>query len=177
MQEPTEKPQRSRARWGAFAPIPRLIKDDHRFVAGQMREALRAKRPSCPICQSGRLHPTGHAEVRQCDECRELVTLDELAITYGHWLQDTAQERFERYRRDARWLLQLWALVLVLVAILSAWLGWWSPLAAAAIVSVPVLSYAFALRYRAWQAATGRVFETRAPLSDFVKTELYELVR
>ena len=30
----------------------------------------------------------------------------------------------------------------------------------------------FAMRYRAWQAATGRVFEAQAPFGDFMRDEL-----
>ena len=33
----------------------------------------------------------------------------------------------------------------------------------------------FAMRYRAWQAATGRVYETKAPFGDFMRDELRSL--
>lgn len=166
--------RKNQRRWGPFAPIPRIIKDDHRFVAAQMGKALRAQRPSCPVCQTGRLQPTDHAESRRCDACGEVIMLDELAITYGHWLEETAADRSGRNRRNARLLVQIDLTCLAMAAACGAFTGWWSPFIAVGIFSVPVLTHALAFRYRAWQAETGRIFETHAPLGDFVKSELNE---
>ena len=50
----------------------------------------------------------------------------------------------------------------------------WLLFAAASLI--PVFGAGiFAMRYRAWQAATGRVYETKAPFGDFMRDELRSL--
>lgn len=154
---------------------PRVIKGPHRYVAAVAREALRPDRAACPSCEAGSLQPTNDDEVRCCDHCGTIVTLDDLAILNGAWLDNTAPQRRDYFQRHARLLVQVACLFLALAAALSSYAGSPDMLFAAASLIPVFLAGIFAMRYRAWQAATGRVYETKAPFGDFMRDELRSL--
>ena len=151
---------------------PEIIKREHRYAAAAGRVAFAHDRAACPRCGSGWLQPTADRELRRCDGCGSSVSLDELASHHGKWLNDTAHQRQDHFRRSARIFVQF-ALVWLLVTVS------WSAYARSAdmlIVAGVITFLAFvgfvAMRYRAWQASTGRVFEAQAPFADFMRDEL-----
>ena len=152
--------------------IPGVVKNEHRYVATAARGAFRVDRAACPTCTDGLLQPTNDDETRRCDHCGTVVTLDDLAILNGAWLDDTAAQRRDYCERHARLLVQIDLISLALAGAWGAFTGSWSPLIAVGIFSVPMLTQAFMFRYRAWQAATGRVYEAKAPFGDFMRDEL-----
>ena len=154
---------------------PRVIKDEHRYVAAAARGALRAERAPCPTCEAGSLQPTDDDEARCCDHCGTVVTLDDLAILNGAWLDDTAAQRRDYCERHARLLVQIDFIGFALTAAWGTFTGSWSPLIAVGIFSIPILTHALSFRYRAWQATTGRVYEQKAPFGDFMRDELRSL--
>ncbi|TCM46322.1 hypothetical protein C8J36_11925 [Rhizobium sp. PP-F2F-G48] len=156
--------------------IPRVLKNEHRYISAAARGALRADRAGCPVCETGSLRPTGDTEARCCDQCGTVVTLDDLAIFNGERLEDSATQRHDYFRRHARLLGQVAALSLVLAAGASLYAASAQMLVAALLLSVPILAGVFAMRYRAWQAATGRVYEAKAPFGDFMRDELRGLI-
>ncbi len=100
------------------------------------------------------------------------MSLDELASHHGEWLNETAAQRQDHFRRSARILMQFAALGLALSAGASLYAGSPQMLVAASLLALPVFAGAFAMRYRAWQATTGRFYEAQAPFGDFMRDEL-----
>lgn len=160
---------------------PKIIKPEHRYAAaaargtfaldaaGAARRAFALDRAACPRCGTGSLQPTGDRELRRCDGCGSSVSLDELAIRNGYWMGDTAAQRQERFRRRARLLAQIAVFSLVLAAGASISAGSPRMLVAAIFLVTPIFAGVFAMRYRAWQAETGRVYEAKAPFGDFIR--------
>mgnify|MGYP001547340924 CR=1 FL=1 len=151
---------------------PKIIKSEHRYAAAAARGAFALDRAACPHCGSGSLHPTADRELRRCDGCGSSVSLDELASHHGEWLSETAAQRQDHFRRSARILMQFAALGLALSAGASLYAGSSQMVFAASLLALPVFAGAFAMRYRAWQAATGRFYEAQAPFGDFMRDEL-----
>ncbi|MCL6655667.1 hypothetical protein A6R70_25815 [Agrobacterium rubi] len=151
---------------------PEFIKREHRYAATAARGAFAHDRAACPRCGSGSLLPTGERELRRCDGCGSSVSLDELAGHHEEWLSDNAHQRQDHFRRSARLLIQFAAFGLALSAGASFYMGSSQMMVAAALLAVPVFAGAFAMRYRAWQAATGRFYEAQAPFGDFMRDEL-----
>lgn len=151
---------------------PKIIKTEHRYAAAAASGAFALDRAACPHCGSGSLQPTGDRELRRCDGCRSSVSLDELASHHGKWLNETAAQRQDHFRRSARILMQFAALGLALSAGTSLYAGSSQMVVAASLLALPVFAGAFAMRYRAWQAATGRFYEAQAPFGDFMRDEL-----
>ncbi|NSY46876.1 hypothetical protein [Agrobacterium tumefaciens] len=87
-------------------------------------------------------------------------------------MSETAAQRQDHFRRSARILMQFAALGLALSAGASFFAGSMQMVVAASLLALPVLAGAFAMRYRAWQAATGRFYEAQAPFGDFMRDEL-----
>ncbi|WP_320203900.1 hypothetical protein [Agrobacterium rosae] len=100
------------------------------------------------------------------------MSLDELASHHGEWLNETAAQRQEHFRRSARLYLQFAVVWLLMTASWSAYVGSVKMLAVAIVITGLLFVGFFAMRYRAWQAATGRVFEAQAPFGDFMRDEL-----
>ena len=100
--------------------IPGVVKNEHRYVATAARAAFRVDRAACPTCTDGLLQPTNDDETRRCDHCGTVVTLDDLAILNGAWLDDTAPQRRDYFQRHARLLVQAAGLFLALAAALSS---------------------------------------------------------
>lgn len=155
---------------------PCVIKGPHRYVAAVAREALRPDRAACPSCEAGSLQPTNDDEVRRCDHCGAVVTLDDLAILNGAWLNETAPQRKDYFERQARVLAGIGLTCLAIAATSTLFTGWWPPLLAVGIFLIPLLSHFLFFRYRAWQAATGRVYEAKAPFGDYIRDELRGLI-
>lgn len=155
---------------------PEVIKREHWYAAAVARGAFAHDRAVCPRCGSGSLLPTGERELRRCDECGSSVSLDELAGHHEEWLSDNAHQRQDHFRRSARVLMRFAALGLALSAAGSLYAGSSQMVVAAVLLAVPVLAGAFAMRYRAWQAATGRFYEAQAPFGDFMRDELRGLI-
>ncbi|MFS2327867.1 hypothetical protein U2P60_21205 [Brucella sp. H1_1004] len=154
---------------------PEIIKPEHRYAAAAARGAFALDRAACPRCGSGALMPTGDNELRRCDGCGSSVSLDELASRHGEWLHDTAEQRHDHFKRSSRLLVQIAALALTLAAGASIYAGSSQMIFAAFLLAIPMFAGAFAMRYRAWQAATGRFYEAQAPLGDFMRDELRSL--
>ena len=155
--------------------IPGVVKNEHRYAAAAARGAFALDRAACPYCGSGSLQPTADRELRRCDGCGSSVSLDELARHHGEWLNETAAQRQDHFRRSARILIQFAALGLALSAGASLYAGSSQMVFAASLLALPVFAGAFAMRYRAWQAATGRFYEAQAPFGDFMRDELRSL--
>ena len=155
--------------------IPGVVKNEHRYAAAAARGAFALDRAACPYCGSGSLQPTADRELRRCDGCGSSVSLDELARHHGEWLNETAAQRQDHFRRSARILMQFAALGLALSAGASFFAGSTQMVVAASLLALPVFAGAFAMRYRAWQAATGRFYEAQAPFGDFMRDELRSL--
>ncbi|WP_080803941.1 hypothetical protein [Agrobacterium tumefaciens] len=100
------------------------------------------------------------------------MSLDELASHHGQWLSETAAQRQDHFRRSARILIVFAVVWLLLTGSWSAYLGSVEMLIVAGVITGLTFVGFFAMRYRAWQAATGRVFEARAPFGDFMRDEL-----
>lgn len=86
--------------------IPGVVKNEHRYAAAAARGAFALDRAACPYCGSGSLQPTADRELRCCDGCGSSVSLDELASHHGEWLNETAAQRRDHFRRSARILMQ-----------------------------------------------------------------------
>lgn len=151
---------------------PEIIKREHRYAATAARGAFAHDRAVCPRCGSGSLLPTAEREFRRCDGCGSSVSLDELASHHGEWLNETAVQRQDHFRRSARILMQFATLGLALSAGASFFAGSTQMVVAASLLALPVFAGAFAMRYRAWQATTGRFYEAQAPFGDFIRDEL-----
>ncbi|MCJ8510308.1 hypothetical protein MUU53_20690 [Rhizobium lemnae] len=146
---------------------PEIIKREHRYAAEALRGALAHDRAACPRCGSGSLMLTADKEVRRCDGCGSSVSLDELARHHGAWLSATARQRQDHFRRSARIFVQF-ALVWLLVTIpWSAYARSGDMLIVAGIITFLAFVGFVAMRYRAWQAATGRHDTKVVNLSDF----------
>ncbi|RRY16186.1 hypothetical protein EGJ57_22165 [Brucella anthropi] len=154
---------------------PEIIKREHRYAAAAARGALALDRAACPRCGTGSLQPTGDRELRRCDGCGSSVSLDELACRNGEWLRDTAEQRHDHFRRSARILMQFAVVWLMLTGSWSAYAGSLEMLIVAGVITFLILVGFFAMRYRAWQAATGRFYEAQAPFGDFMRDELRSL--
>lgn len=152
--------------------IPRVLKNEHRYVGEAARGALRPDRAACPHCGSGSLQPTGDRELRRCDGCGSSVSLNELASHHGEWLNETAARRQDHFKRSARLLMQFAVVWLLLTVSWSAYAGSVEMLIVGSVITGLTFVGFFAMRYRAWQAATGRVFEAQAPFGDFMRDEL-----
>ncbi len=152
--------------------IPGVVKNEHRYAAAAARGAFALDRAACPYCGSGSLQPTADRELRRCDGCGSSVSLDELARHHGEWLNETAAQRQDHFRRSARILMQFAVVWLLLTASWSAYAGSAEMLIVAIVITGLTFVGWFAMRYRAWQAATGRVFEAQAPFGDFMRDEL-----
>ena len=100
------------------------------------------------------------------------MSLDELARHHGEWLNETTAQRQDHFRRSARILMQFAVVWLLLTASWSAYAGSAEMLIVAIVITGLTFVGWFAMRYRAWQAATGRVFEAQAPFGDFMRDEL-----
>ncbi|NTE31985.1 hypothetical protein G6M22_24830 [Agrobacterium tumefaciens] len=87
-------------------------------------------------------------------------------------MNETAAQRQDHFRRSARILMQFAALGLALSTGASFFAGSTQMVVAASLLTLPVFAGAFAMRYRAWQAATGRFYEAQAPFGDFMRDEL-----
>lgn len=158
-----------------FRVIPRVFKNEHRYLAEAAHKAFRKDRAACPKCGNGMLRPTEAKELRQCDGCGSVVSLDELAVRHGRRLSVTAAARQDYFLRSATTMFLIACAVLSGAVLYSGWTG--SPLLmlAAFLLSVPLFMGCFAMRYRAWQAATGRVYEAEAPFGDYMRDELRSL--
>lgn len=152
--------------------IPGIVKNAHRYAAQEARIAFRPDRAACPHCGSGSLQPTADRELRRCDGCGSSVSLDELARHHGEWLNETAAQRQDHFRRSARILMQFAVVWLLLTGSWSAYVGSVEMLIVASVITGLTFVGFFAMRYRAWQAATGRVYEAKAPFGDFMRDEL-----
>lgn len=152
-----------------FRVIPRVIKNEHRYLAEAAHKALRKDRAACPKCGNGMLRPTEAKELRRCDGCGSVVSLDDLAIHHGYRLDATAAQRQDYFLRSATTMFLIACAVLSGAVLYSGWTG--SPLLmfAAFLLSIPLFMGCFAMRYRAWQAATGRAYEVEAPFGDFIR--------
>jgi len=149
-----------------------IIKREHRYAAAAARGALTHDRAACPHCGSGSLLLTADRELRRCDGCGSSVSLDELASHHGEWLSETAAQRQEHFRRSAR-IFVLFALVSLLVTVpWGVYAGSSGMMGIAAFITYLTAVGWFTMRYRAWQAATGRFYEAQAPFGDFMRDEL-----
>lgn len=165
---------RQKLRW-PIRIIPRPY-PEHRYMAEAFRAALQPDRADCPKCKAGLLRPTGDAEARTCDRCGAVVTLDDLAIMNGPWLEKTAAQRIDYFRRHARLMRRIIIGWLLMAAAASIVTGSPQILLGAVLLAVPIGASALSMRYRAWQLAENRLYEARAPLGDFMRAELNGLV-
>lgn len=141
-------------------------------IRNAVRGTLAIDRAACPRCGTGLLQPTGDRALRRCDGCGSSVSLDELAGHHGEWLSNTAHQRQEHFRRSARIFVQF-ALVWLLVTVpWSVYAGSLEMMGVALVIFALTGVGWFAMRYRAWQAATGRYYEAQAPFGDFMRDEL-----
>ncbi|UXT85555.1 hypothetical protein [Agrobacterium tumefaciens] len=166
---------------------PKIIKPEHRYAAAAARgafaldaaaaarRAFALDRAACPRCGTGSLQPTGDNELRRCDGCGSSVSLDELASRHGEWLNDTAEQRHDHFKRSFWLLAKIAGIALMFAAGASIYAGSSQMIFAAFVLAIPMFAAAFAMRYRAWQAATGRFYEAKAPLGDFMRDELRSL--
>lgn len=166
-----DAPEKKRMRF-PLRLVPRLIKDEHRYVAQLTREAWRRDRPQCTVCGEGHLQPGAQAGVLHCDECNAIVSLHDLARNNTPWLREVAPERYQNFRKTADILILVTALLVSAGALGSALVGSVSMFVATLIFSVPMMAGVCSMRYRAWQSWSGRYYEQRAPFSDWVRAEL-----
>lgn len=141
-------------------------------IRNAVRGTLAIDRAACPRCGTGSLQPTGDRELRRCDGCGSSVSLDELACRNGEWLRDTAKQRHDHFRRSARIFVQFAVAWLLVTVPWSAYAGSAEMMGVAFVIFGLTGVGWFAMRYRAWQASTGRYYEARAPFGDFMRDEL-----
>ncbi len=158
-----------------FRVIPRVIKNEHRYLADAAHKAFRKDRAACPKCGNGMLRHTEAKELRRCDGCGSVVSLDDLAIHHGSRLDATAAQRLDYFLRSATRMFLIACAVLSAAVLYSGWTGSPELMFAAFLLSIPLFMGCFAMRYRAWQAATGRVYEAKAPFGDYMRDELRSL--
>ncbi|UXT85522.1 hypothetical protein [Agrobacterium tumefaciens] len=91
-------------------------------------------------------------------------------------MNETAPQRQDHFRRSARILMQFAVIWLLVTVSWSAYVGSVEMLIVAIVITGLTFVGFFAMRYRAWQAATGRVFEAQAPFGDFMRDELRGLI-
>lgn len=169
-----DAPEKKRMRF-PLRLIPRVIKDEHRYVAQLTREAWRQDQPLCTRCATGHLHRDGrgsHAGLLRCDNCGAIVSLNDLARVNTPWLHEVASERYQNFRKTADILILVTALLVSAGALGSAFVGSVSMFVAVMIFSVPMSAGVCAMRYRAWQAWAGRYYEQRAPFGDWLRAEI-----
>lgn len=159
--------------------IPRPIKDTHRNALKMTVEAFSADRPVCPDCKregrSGVLLPVaGRANARRCSdpECGMEITLRELADINGPAIHYAPEARRAYFLRSANIMFVVACAVLSGAVLYSGWKGSGLMMFAAFLLSMPLFMSCFAMRYRAWQVAENRFYEEKAPLKDFIQSEI-----
>lgn len=158
---------------------PRFWKRENKIGWQLFRSAASPDRPACPECRRNGRHGVllavaGSPQLRRCSDpvCEAAFTLDELAQQHARKLHLTAAFRVDHYRRQALIMFMIASGLVSAAALFSAYRGSVAMFVGALILSVPLFMTVFAARYRAWQAATGRYYEVRAPFGDFVRDEI-----
>ena len=145
-------------------------------LSGSVLGGIQAK---CPRCERGRLMSDPEAlDVRRCDnpECGERFGLTEMARSYAVTGVD-AGDVVAQERRQSMVLFVAAEILVVVAAAWAIWSGSWATLGGALLLAIVICATGMVSRYRAWQIENGRMFESRAPLSAFLRDELAALVR
>ncbi|MGN7126794.1 hypothetical protein [Methylorubrum thiocyanatum] len=153
--------------------VTRRVGVEHRQLFETTGSVLGSIQAECPRCVKGRLAADpGMPELRTCDapDCGASFTIAELARSYAAAPVDVGAI----VAHERRQALLMFVAAQILVVAASAWAVWtrsWETLGGAVLLAVVICATAMVARYRAWQVETGRLFETRAPLFDFLRAE------
>lgn len=110
--------------------------------------------------------------------CADCGLVDTPVIVDGVAQPTDSTRAIVRDRRAAARKLTLFAEIVVIVTSgLAVWQGEWGAMITGAAVAAVVLLLAAVERYRAWQLDNGRLFEARAPLVAFVRSEVRLLLQ
>ncbi len=110
--------------------------------------------------------------------CADCGPVDTPVIIDGVAEAMDSKRAIVRDRRAAARKLTLFAEVVVMVTSgLAVWQGEWGAMITGAAVAAVVLLLGAVERYRAWQLDNGRLFEARAPLVAFVRSEVRLLLQ
>lgn len=157
--------------------LTRRVGVEHRQLYATTESVLGGIQAECPLCLKGRLAADPvDPELRTCDapECGASFTLAELArahvVSRPH-----PEEIVTRERRQAMTLLVAAQILIVAAAAWAVWTRSWQTLGGSVLLALVLCATAVVSRYRAWQIENGRLFETRAPLSDFLRSEVATL--
>nr|WP_176024937.1 hypothetical protein [Brucella pseudintermedia] len=169
-------------KWGQFFNnlLGRPVKRQHSgLFKTPLKQAFTVSRPACPDCQlhgrDGVLLPvTDDPMSRRCSnsDCGRVVTLDMLARLNASQLFHASAQRHAYFVRQATMMFVIASILVSAAAIYSAYRGSVMMFIGGLIVSGPLFMTVFAMRYRAWQARTGRFYEVKAPIHDFIRDEL-----
>lgn len=166
-------------RFARFISPPNPIKRQHAHSLKLAIEAFKTDRPACPDCRqngrSGVLLPVADDPMtRRCSdpECGTTVTLNMLAQANSPILHYAPAKRRDYFLRQAMIMFIIACALVSAAAIYSAYRGSVAMFVGGLVLSAPLFMTVFAMRYRAWQADTGRFYEVAAPLGDFVRDEM-----
>jgi hypothetical protein len=155
--------------------VPKPIKKQHIEGYDLLKKVFTADKAACPSCNGGQLQAVvgGKKNQRKCDniECQTIITLHELRDAKLRPDVYVPKVRAAYYNRQAGFIF-LAAIILILSAMVvviytRSQLLFLSTL----FLTVPVLSAAIAMRYRAWQTLENRLYEDTAPFRDFIKAQ------
>lgn len=169
-------------RFARFLAPNNPVKRQHVDSLKLALEAFKTDRPACPDCQlhgrDGVLLPVADDPMsRRCShpECGTVITLNTLAQANAPTLHYSPEKRRDYFLRQATMMFVIACVLVSAAALYSAFRGSVMMFIGGLLLSAPLFMTVFAMRYRAWQAVTGRFYETVAPLGDFVSDELRSL--